>query len=127
MPQHEVGGSVIAFRNGEAKEFAERNIHIRVWIFVLKRAVRYGMEQIAWKKPNGLIECEFSLFDEMQSVKRDWQLEDRLHRWMGMRLEIAIQRRAGKRACDGNLAMCIGCDFANFVVQRSLCGERKRK
>jgi len=125
--QDDVGCSIVAERGGEAKNLAQRDVDIGAGIFVLQRAESALWEEVARKKANGLVEGEFSLLDLVQRAEGERQLEDGLHGRMGLRFEIAIEARAGQRTGDGDGAVGVGGDFADFVLQRSLGEEGRRK
>ena len=51
------------------------------------------------------------------------QFEDRLHGRVRGRIEVAIQRRAGQRTGDGYLAVSVGSDGTNLLLE-GLLGDR---
>ena len=86
-----VRGDVVAERGGEAKEFLQGNIDVRFRIFVLERTIGVRKDAIAEEKADGLVERKSILFDNVERRYRERKFEDRFHRRMRVRVEIAVE------------------------------------
>ena len=122
--QDDVSGDVVTERCGKVEKFLERNFDVGFRIFVLQRAVGIGKDAIAEEKMNGLVDGEFTLFDEMERGDGERELEDRLHGRMSVRFEIAVEGGMGERTGDGNFATRVGGDSVDFLLKVGLRAGR---
>ena len=81
---------------------------------------------VVGKKPHRLVRRQLALLYQVRAIcQSQRQLEHRLHRWMCMRLQIAVQPRARQRACHRHLALRLRGDRLNLVGQSILCEHRQ--
>jgi hypothetical protein len=123
--QNNVCGDVVTERGGKAEKLLQRDFDVRIWIFVLQRAVGFGKDAIAEEKMNRLVERKSTLFDEMESSHREREFEHGLHGWMCVGIEIAIEGRVRNRAGYGNFAMRVSGDSADLLLEVGLSADGK--
>jgi len=125
--QDNIRGNVVAERGGKTEKFLERDFDVRLWIFVLQRAVGLWKDAIAEEKMNGLVEGKPTFFDEMEGSQSERELKHGLHRWMSVGIEIAVERRMRHPAGHGNFAMRVGRDSADLLLEVGLSADGKRE
>lgn len=122
---NQVSSGVVAERDRETQEFAQRKVNPGLRIFILQRTMGMRKDAIAGEKADGLVERKFALFDEIQSGDGERKFEDRLHRRMGVGIEVAVQRRVRQRAGYGNFALGVSGYHANLLLQGGLGISKK--
>ena len=98
------------------KKFAQWHVDIRIRILLLERAPDLRQNAVGRPERNRLVELEFSLFDEVQGCHGQRGFEDGLHRRMSVRIEIAVEACAGKRARDRYFPVGLGRDGGDFLL-----------
>lgn len=116
----DVRRDVIALRDGEVEEFAYWDVDICIRVLLLERAPRLRKDAVFRPEVDGLIQLEFALLDEVQGGDGERGLKDGLHGRMGVRVEIAVEICAGKRARDRDCSFGFGSDGGDFLQQRGL-------
>ena len=90
-----VGGCIVAERDRHLQKLSQGHIDASLRILVLKWAIGPGKNKVRSQERDRLVERELSLLYLMKDRKSQRQFEDRLHRRMGLRIDVAIQRHPG--------------------------------
>jgi hypothetical protein len=125
--QDNIRGNVVAERCGKTEELLEWDFDVRVWIFVLQRAVGLRKDAIAEEKMNGLVEGKPTFLDEMEGSQSEGEFKHGLHGWMSVGIEITVERRMRHPAGHGDFTMCVGGDSAHLLLEIGLSAYGKRE
>ena len=123
-PEQDVRGNVVGEAGGEAYELAQRDVHAGVRMGILQRTIGAFIE-IGGEKRDLLVEIQLAGLDLLENSDGEGELEGRLHGWVAVRVQVAVELGAGQRARDVDFAIGVFGDGGDLLVERRLGGERR--